>query len=162
MAIGRAILSLILFITLVRASPIQSGNIKLVDSKADINYLLPGEVVPTSYNLKLIPHFGEDDFTFDGEVDIYLKVIKDTKIVTMHSKELNITEDAILYNIDYNTTRKGKVSHDQSVDFLKIDFGYSLWTNTSFKLSLKFRGVLNDDLKGFYRSHYTNSEGKKV
>ena len=47
------------------------------------------------------------------------------------------------------------LSHDAELEFLIIELRSSrLNKGTNYQLTIKFTGVLNDQLRGFYRSSY--------
>lgn len=167
MAIRWAIL-LFLFVALVNANPARNTNENTVKNILDdIDYRLPGidKIKIQSYNLKLSPNF--EDFTYDGDVDIKFNVNSDIDTITLHSKDLNITEPSYLkwpsQDSSPGLSQEGKHTFDTQKDFLIIKFP-KMVTSTSmgYKLSIKFRGELKDDLRGFYRSYYTDSDGKKI
>lgn len=167
MAMRWAIL-LLLFVTLVKASPPRNENKNTFKKiRDDTKYRLPNveNIELLSYNLKLSPNF--ESFTFDGDVDIDFIVKTPFKIITLHSKDLNITELPYIHWLNSDSSSSlnqiGTYTFDTKKDFLIIEFPKQVTSSkTSYKLSLKFRGVLNDGLRGFYRSHYTNSDGKKM
>ncbi len=108
---------------------------------------LPAHIVPTEYDIKLRPDL--ENFTFEGVETISIKVLKPTKVITLHSKELDIStasitinKDKIFAKISYNTK-----SETATFTFLKKLKG-------KVKLTLTFKGILNDKMRGFYKSSY--------
>ncbi len=110
------------------------------------NVRLSKNVVPIKYEIQLKPDL--ENFTFHGIETITISILKKTKVLTLHSKELEI-ETADIYKsfakISYN-----KKSETASFVFPKyIPAG-------KIKLTLVFKGILNDKMRGFYRSKYIN------
>jgi puromycin-sensitive aminopeptidase len=119
-----------------------------------LEYRLPPNVTPSRYDLTLTPDLKA--FTFDG-----------TEIVaiTVHEATADIVLNALELEIDGAVAERGGKSLAAQVDpepareRVRFHFGEPLepgeWT-----LRIKFRGVLNDKLHGFYRSQYTDAAGK--
>jgi hypothetical protein len=81
----------------------------LLDEIRDVNYgrldnnigttdvRLPRDVVPESYNLRIVPYLWPDDrgasnSTFDGQVSIVVNVTAPVDNITLHAVDLNVTE----------------------------------------------------------------------
>jgi len=58
----------------------------------DTDVRLPAEVVPESYDLRIIPFLWAGNSTFDGQVDIVVNVTAPVDSVTLHAVDLNMTE----------------------------------------------------------------------
>ena len=110
---------------------------------------LPTNIVPERYVIKLKPDL--EKFTFEGEETIHLWVLKPTRTVTLHSRELDIeTVEIILGNTKVFAT---KITYNEKEETASFNFPAPL-RRGGVKLRLVFRGVLNDKLRGFYRSQY--------
>lgn len=53
---------------------------------------LPTDVIPESYNLRIVPFLWTGNSTFDGQVDIIVNVTIPVDNITLHAVDLNITE----------------------------------------------------------------------
>lgn len=134
------------------------------------DYRLPDDVIPKEYNINLEPTFESSDntsFTFKGRAEITLDVIKNTNTIKFHAKELNFSKISLTYEnnkIIENIPIKDKFEEDLKRDFVTVTLekGNLNATMKNLKLSLDYKGTLNDELRGFYRSSYQNKEGKKV
>ncbi|XP_024878007.1 aminopeptidase N-like [Temnothorax curvispinosus] len=137
------------------------------------NYRLPGDVVPTNYEITLEPIFEspKNNFSFNGKSVITLEIKNATSTIKFHAKELEfVEEDAILTYEETDEKSKKKVtktakpefSDDPQKDFVILTFKDKIETQENAKLSLNYTGILNDDLRGFYRSSYQNKDGKKT
>lgn len=122
---------------------------------------LPKSVVPLSYRLKLIPFIWEGNFTFHGEVTILVDVADSTSNVTLHAAMLEIEKSSL--NVYENSPNFSSVSVrgvdiDQVREFLIINLGEELSQGKQYYIDIKFKGVLNNYLQGFYRSSYTDGK----
>jgi puromycin-sensitive aminopeptidase len=106
---------------------------------------LSKNVVPIEYKIELKPDL--QNFTFSGRETITLKILKRTRALTLHSKEIKID------TADINKSF-AKISHDKKSDTVTFTFPKYIPAG-KIKLTLVFRGILNDKMRGFYRSCYT-------
>lgn len=122
---------------------------------------LPNSVVPISYRLKLIPFIWEGNFTFHGEVTILVKVAENTSNVTLHAAMLEIEKPSLnVYenSPNFSNVPVTSVDSDQAREFLIINLGEALSQGKQYYINIKFKGVLNNYLQGFYRSSYTDED----
>ena len=117
---------------------------------------LPKTVVPSRYDLTLRPNLVKFDFTGEEVVDI--DVLEPTSTIQVNAKELNISEAKV---VDANgTTLNGTIELCEETEVATITFdgviGAGKWSFIT-----KFTGILNDQLKGFYRSFWEDEAGKK-
>ncbi len=115
---------------------------------------LPSHIKPEHYLLTIKPDL--EAFTFAGEEIITLSLSKPVKEITLHSKELDIEVAEI---IGKQVTFAQKISYDEKAETATFHFSKPL-PKGKIKLQLVFRGILNDKLRGFYRSKYSH-EGKE-
>src|SRR3989344_7450277 len=106
-------------------------------------------VKPERYRLSLKPDL--DAFVFEGEETIMLTLEKKVKEITLHSKDLEIESAVIVQNKkSFSAT---SITYNEKAETATFVFPKSLEVGKA-KLSLVFRGVLNDKMHGFYRSRY--------
>ncbi|MBY0359156.1 MAG: M1 family metallopeptidase [Candidatus Obscuribacterales bacterium] len=119
-------------------------------------YRLPRNVIPASYELKLIPDIAKASFA--GSVSIEVEVFEPTDVILLNAAEL-VIHSAQVSN-DRGTSFQAAVSLDEKLEraCLKVNgkIGKGKW-----RLSLSFSGILNDKLRGFYRSLYKDADGKE-
>lgn len=108
------------------------------------NVRLSKNIVPVSYDIRLRPDL--ENFTFEGIETITLNILKKTKTLTLHSKELEI-ETAHMSDM------WAKISYDEKSDTAIFTFP-KIITAGKVKLKIVFKGILNDKMRGFYRSKY--------
>ncbi|AJS53067.1 Ape2p [Saccharomyces cerevisiae YJM1447] len=111
--------------------------------------ILPDNVVPLHYDLTVEPDF--KTFKFEGSVKIELK-INNPAIDTV---TLNTVD------IDIHSAKIGDVTSSEIISEEEqqvTTFAFPKGTMSSFKgnafLDIKFTGILNDNMAGFYRAKY--------
>src|SRR6266404_7282141 len=109
-----------------------------------IDVRLSKNVTPIAYNIELKPDL--DNFTFTGIETITLNILEKTKNITLHSKEIEI-DTADISKIF------AKISYDKNRETATFAFPKIIPTG-KYKLTLVFKGILNDKMRGFYRSKY--------
>uniref|UniRef100_A0A0A1XS95 Aminopeptidase n=1 Tax=Zeugodacus cucurbitae TaxID=28588 RepID=A0A0A1XS95_ZEUCU len=126
------------------------------------DYRLPLEITPSHYNLKLTPYLQESDgnkrFTFDGEVTIQINSTITTKTLVLHSKNLKYktkelwAEDAPNAKIDL-----GEGTLNAVTDKIQYNLSVELVARKTYFLHFVYNGTMDDDMHGFYRSSYVDS-----
>ena len=117
---------------------------------ADLDpFRLPTDVRPSRYELRLRPLL--DEARFVGTVRIELTVDTPTDLLVLNAAELTIT------SCEVDSTPAQWALDDATERLLvtppsTIEPGHAV-------LTLGFEGVLNDKLRGFYRSTYTDDDG---
>jgi aminopeptidase N len=111
---------------------------------------LSKDVIPVEYTITLKPDL--EAHVFEGEETITLSVIKPTKTITLHSKDLEIIfAECKKSNI---AVPIAKTTYDEKAETVTFHFTKSLVKGTH-SLKLVFRGILADSMRGFYKSQYT-------
>ncbi|XP_066603306.1 aminopeptidase N-like isoform X2 [Prorops nasuta] len=120
---------------------------------------LTDNVLPTEYDLKIIPILQEGNFTFIGEIDIQIHCKNPTKHFRLHSRGLHINELSIEEYQSLNGTKrianKYALTDDNILDIFLFQI---LIPGDSYVLRLKFTGLLNDSEKGLFRSSCVDKE----
>jgi len=113
------------------------------------NIRLTKDVVPQGYELHLQPDL--ETFVFSGEETIHLTLRKPTKQITLHAIEITIdSAEAMTKAGNFGVT---KISYDEKTETATMFFEKPL-PKGHVHLNLAFRGILNDKMRGFYRSSY--------
>jgi aminopeptidase N len=85
--------------------------------------------------------------------------------ITLHTKELNITDDQVtVKDISSSTPKPVNVKNielDVQNDFLVINLEEELEKDHNYEIYVPFKGVLADGLRGFYKSSYTDDKTKE-
>lgn len=136
--------------------------LSLSKNDSSINYRLPDNVLPVHYNIKLIPYIEEDNFTFDGEISVRIKIRDATRDLSLHAHDLTIDDTATsLVNGDGAVRTPMVHDYDNTTQILTLNFDDELPPG-HYILNMKFIGVLNDDLEGFFRTSYKDEIGNSV
>ncbi len=117
---------------------------------------LPKFITPIRYKLQIQPDM--EAFTFIGNESIELKLEKKVKAITLHSKELEIIE--AWWGTGKAKIDAVKISYDTKSETATFLFPKNL-SKGKGKLHLEFRGIIQESLRGFYRSHYM-LDGKQM
>ncbi len=113
---------------------------------------LPVHIKPERYKIMLKPDL--EQFSFEGEETIYLILEKSTKQITLHSVDLEILSADWIHKS--KEVWAGKISYDQKAETATLTFPKNLEKGKG-ELILKFKGILNDKMRGFYRSRFEHS-----
>ena len=120
------------------------------------NVRLSKNVIPTAYEIQLCPDL--ENFTFEGVETITLKLLKKTKVLTLHSKELEIETveikiggEKVFAKISYNEKAEtATFLFPENLEALPPSGGKA----SKLRLTIVFKGILNDKMRGFYKSSY--------
>jgi puromycin-sensitive aminopeptidase len=119
-------------------------------------YRLPLTVTPERYEIRLTPDLASA--TFNGEEKVAVQVKNPVRDIRLNAAELAI-QDVSIKTKDGKTIR-GDVTLDPENEQAALQFTETLEPGP-WELQIKFSGVLNDKLHGFYRSTYTNAHGQE-
>jgi puromycin-sensitive aminopeptidase len=117
-------------------------------------YRLPRTVVPVRYDLRLEPDLAT--LTFRGEETVTVEVAEPVGEIVMNAVELAVDE-AILER-DGAAPIAATAAADEPLERCRIALASPAAPGT-WRLRLRFRGTLNDKLRGFYRSSYKDPSG---
>ncbi|KAK3094275.1 Aminopeptidase 2 mitochondrial, partial [Teratosphaeriaceae sp. CCFEE 6253] len=120
--------------------------------------VLPKNVKPTHYNLTLEPNL--ETFKYNGTVTIDLDVVEDTTSISLNTNEVEI-HHAKVTSGDSVISTAPKLSYNEDAQATKIAFEQTIPAGSKAKLHLKFTGILNDNMAGFYRSSYKDEAGNE-
>jgi len=119
------------------------------------SYRLPTTVLPHAYRLTLTPDLGAASFV--GEVEIDVTVGAATDEVVLNAAELEITSAEVVA-ADGTHQTAASVDLDPVEERAVLSFAQGLAAGPA-TLRLAFTGILNDKLRGFYRSTFTDDAG---
>jgi puromycin-sensitive aminopeptidase len=116
---------------------------------------LPRTVLPRRYDLRLVPDL--DGATFEGTVAIEVDVVEPVAEVVLNAIELEVDEAWVEVG---GERRDATVTLDEEHERagLALPEGAGLEPGPA-TVHLAFRGILNDKLRGFYRSTFTDDDG---
>uniref|UniRef100_A0A182PTT0 Aminopeptidase N n=1 Tax=Anopheles epiroticus TaxID=199890 RepID=A0A182PTT0_9DIPT len=159
-----------------------------VASSAREDLRLPRSIEPVAYDIRLVPWLVEDNFTFTGTVEILVNVLEDCNNVTLHVAALTIHDASVERVVPVRgqrnsaedepeveeEVREGGVLKEEvmeidrnltvaSKQFYVLMLRTPLRQGDQYLVRLRYDGVLNDYLQGFYRSSYTaNNETRWI
>jgi puromycin-sensitive aminopeptidase len=110
--------------------------------------------VPERYEIIIEPNL--ENATFTGEETISIEVLSPTAEILLNAVELEISE---CFLVDSKGTKNpAELELDDSEERLRLKFSSAIPKGPA-KVSLRFAGILNDKLHGFYRSSYKDKDG---
>jgi puromycin-sensitive aminopeptidase len=117
-------------------------------------YRLPRHVIPAQYDLRIEPDLQSHSFT--GHEIVTLTVTEPTTELVLNATDLEVS--AATLSGEGQPPRTGTVRMEEEHQRCHITYP-SVIAPGVWKLSLAFRGTLNDKLRGFYRSSYKDERG---
>jgi puromycin-sensitive aminopeptidase len=118
-------------------------------------YRLPRHIVPIKYEIRLEPDLIAG--TFHGFERIALTLSEPTSTIVFNAADL-VVDTAVLEQA-HGARSNGTVQLDEPLQRCTVDFPVTVAAGDCH-LVLTFHGILNDKLRGFYRSTYKDSAGK--
>ena len=126
------------------------------DQRSDDNpYRLPRTVLPLRYELHLRPDLPSS--SFEGSVDIAVSVTEATDDVVLNAVDLEVDEAWVTCG---GGRLDARVALDASAERATLALPQPLAPGEA-TVSLRFRGELNDRLRGFYRSTFVGEDGSE-
>ncbi len=117
--------------------------------------MLPNNVRPDRYALTLEPDLGR--FTFAGRVIIDVEILRPTAIIVLNAAELEIESCRFTSS---GADMCPETTLDEKAETAAFTFDSALPAGPA-KLEIAFTGEINDRLRGFYRSRYTDAQGEE-
>ncbi len=128
-------------------------------SRENADQLLPTNVKPTSYDIRLRPDL--DDASLEGSVIIHLDVLNQSTFILLNSDEQDLLTTEIV-DMSGNVTKIPKVLYDETQQTMMVPLPTPIQGESKIQLLQTFKGRLNDTKtnSGFNRSMYKGSDGK--
>lgn len=112
-------------------------------------YRLPRTVLPSRYDVRLDPRL--DDATFEGQVRILAHAVEATRVLVLNAEELVIREATV-------NGHRAETTLSPETARLALTLPEPVGPG-EVEIVIAFDGVLNDKLKGFYRSTFLDADG---
>lgn len=135
----------------------------------DPAYRLPTTTRPRHYEVNLTPYFDtevvdEIPFTFDGLVTIYTSPTdSDVNEIVLHCNDLTIFSVSVEYQQDSEAVIISNPEQTYECimpySFLRIPLTTPLIEGQEYIIRSTFRGNLQTNMRGFYRSWYYDTTG---
>ena len=116
-------------------------------------YRLPRTVLPTRYTLRLEPNL--ENATFSGTAVIDIDIVEAVDSIVLNAIELEITSAALVTAEGHTPLA---IATDDETERCTLTAPTRL-DATSARIELAFTGILNDKLRGFYRSTFVDADG---
>ncbi|KAI1269415.1 peptidase family M1 [Xylariaceae sp. FL1019] len=117
--------------------------------------ILPANVKPSHYDLT-ISSLKFDDWSYQGEVSINVSIAEPTKSIVVNSLELTLDKAEI--TVDHTKSSQSfqstAFSYDEKKQRATITFPEDVPASPQALLKITFKGIINNDMAGFYRSKY--------
>ena len=117
-------------------------------------FRLPRSVIPAHYDLLLEPDLGT--FTFDGQVSIRIEITETLEQIVLNAAEIDI-QTMTLSGDDSETAVTG-VSYDDEYARATLTLERPVAPG-NYTLDITYTGIINDQLRGLYRSTYRDKDG---
>ncbi|HUF32158.1 MAG TPA: M1 family metallopeptidase [Acidimicrobiales bacterium] len=117
-------------------------------------YRLPRTVLPRRYDLTIAPDL--DAATFRGEEAVEVEVTTPVDQVVLNAVDLDLDEAWVADGAGARI--EATISLDAGAERATLALASTLQAGTA-TVHIRFRGTLNDKLKGFYRSTFTDEDG---
>ena len=121
--------------------------------------VLNPRIQPTHYDLELCPDLDGLTFTCNESIKLAISEANLTSI-TLHSKEIHIDEASLKCSTSEESFVVESISYNRKMTTVTLTFGTAFPTGEAV-LSIKYQGILNGDMAGFYRSSYSDADGTK-
>jgi puromycin-sensitive aminopeptidase len=120
-------------------------------------YRLPRAVLPSQYDIELAPDL--DQAAFTGSVSIDVNVTEPADTIWLNAAEIDITA-AEIEDASGQRTTFTDVALEAETERLRLGLGRTV-PEGAYRLHLTFHGILNDKLRGFYRSVFQDEDGNE-
>lgn len=120
--------------------------------------ILPSSVTPKHYKLELTPDLVTLEYVGSEHISVF--VSSSTSIVQLHSKEIQVLSASFKSNSSDKKLDASEITYRLKENIVSFTFSEELALGDGV-LSLSFRGILNSDMAGFYKSSYVDSDGNK-
>ena len=130
------------------------------------NYRLPKSIKPFFYDVTTMTNFDSltEPESYNGTIEIHLSVNERTNMIIFHHVDLMIDTKSIKVALIDNrntTVNVSNTSYDNETSLFTINLVDMLDISSNYSLSMYYVGKLLSNNYGFYKSSYTDGEGKK-
>ncbi|XP_055306447.1 aminopeptidase N-like [Sitodiplosis mosellana] len=144
--------------------PLNPTNVQTftVDTRDEQNYRLPNNTKPETYDITIRTTVDEavnedNDFSFEGTVVINIKALEETSTITLHARQLTITD------IRLKSANGGDIQLEWTYSIVPelviLATKSKLEKDKNYLVTIAYTGELRKDNAGFYRSSYLDANG---
>ncbi|XP_025073447.1 aminopeptidase N-like [Pogonomyrmex barbatus] len=125
-----------------------------------VNFRLPDFIIPKEYKIDLRLNTEED--IFSGMSNITILINKTTQNINLHSANLEITNCTLTGIIDGEIKMYAirNLNYIHELQIIVLDFIDTLYPD-EYNLSMRYKGVIDNDVGGFIKIPYINAIGHK-
>ena len=117
---------------------------------------LPHSATPRRYDVTIAPDLA--GARFDGSVTVDIELHEPVDHLVCNAAELELATAELA--LEDGTTIEASVTLDDAAEQARFDLGRTVPAGSA-TLRVRFSGILNDKLRGFYRSTFTDDEGNE-
>ena len=121
--------------------------------KKENPYILPKLVKPVRYSIELAPDL--DSLSYSGSETITLDVLEETGKIVINCKDVEIIKAEIDQKI-----KRSDIVYDPDYETATIFFEDRIKKGKA-SMHIEFEGRIHEDMRGFYKSDYTDAKGAK-
>jgi puromycin-sensitive aminopeptidase len=123
-------------------------------------YRLSTAVKPSHYEIEL--DCDMEGFTYQGRETIEIEVTGEESVdqILLNSVDISFVDVKLTEMAGSNKEHTGKYTVQEGTERVAFDFGQPIAPG-HYRLHIQFAGVINDKLRGFYRSAQTLPDGSK-
>ncbi|MCP4959338.1 MAG: M1 family peptidase [Actinomycetia bacterium] len=118
------------------------------------SHRLPRNVLPTRYDIEIEPDITNSRFA--GSITIRVDVAETTSSISLNAVDIDVVDVEVSHNSQPVSVTS--IDRDESAELITIELASPI-EGGSAEISMRFAGILNDKLRGFYRSSYTDTAG---
>jgi aminopeptidase N len=115
-------------------------------------YRLPRNVVPANYEIIIQVDF--KTYTFQGDCRIQTRISEDTNVIKLNCVDLEFCENDVFYENQGLVLKCNRVEFCREFDTASVFLEDVLKATGLGRLHIKYKGVLDDKMVGFYRVKY--------
>ncbi|MCJ1399571.1 hypothetical protein MMC11_002773 [Xylographa trunciseda] len=115
--------------------------------------VLPSSVKPSNYDISLYDLELGGSYTYQGTVRIDLECHHATKEIILNTLELKL-HSAGIAGSGIASQKATEILNEEKEQRATISFSDEISAGSKFVLEIKYSGVMNDKMSGFYRSKY--------
>jgi len=127
-------------------------------------YRLPGNTIPISYNLNIMPDYNyfTDAVDFDGEVEIVIDVKSNTSTITLNCNDILIYVVYVHEKIEKYDIDVMEVRNDTQNEQCNILLKSQLKVGIQYVVSIEYHVHMPvNNMEGFYKSTYNDKNNHK-
>ncbi|CAL5872260.1 uncharacterized protein PFLUO_LOCUS6521 [Penicillium psychrofluorescens] len=114
---------------------------------------LPDVAKPVNYHVSLFDLQLGGSWGYKGLVNVDAKVARPTNEIVLNAKELEVQHAEVLGKDGAQLAKASDISYNQKSERVTFKFPQEI-SPQDIVLSIKFTGIMNDAMAGFYRSKY--------